>query len=87
MFFEHSMLGHLVQAVMALGAEVWILRRRAKITERLLAATHVMANEMIEAYVPTADEERAWGEERTQLIKPAFGQMAPALKGIDPQKK
>ena len=75
-FFENPMIDHLVHAVMALGAEVWTLRRRAKITERLLAAKHVVTSEMIETYVPTADEEKAWGEERNQLIKSAFGPMA-----------
>ena len=42
---------------------------------------------MIETYVPTADEEKAWGEERNQLIKSAFGPMATTgQKGPESQK-
>ena len=68
-FFGNPVLDNLFTAVTVLGAEVWALRRRAKITEKLLEQHQgAISVAMIQKYVPTPEEENAWAKERNELV-------------------
>jgi hypothetical protein len=76
-FFGDAALDNLFTAVTVLGAEVWALRRRAKITEKLLQEKKgAVTIEMIEKYVPTAEENAAWARERSELVSSVFAAFA-----------
>jgi hypothetical protein len=65
-----------VSALMALGAEVWAIRRRLKIIESLLVKHAAITAEMIETYVPTAAETARWQSERDAFVKLLFDPFA-----------
>lgn len=72
MFFGNPHIDHLFSAVAALGAEVWALRRRQRITEKLLEQHGSISAEMIQKYVPTAEDTAAWNVERQELVANIF---------------
>ncbi len=68
-----SMLGspvldNLVETLIALSAEVWADRRRARVVEKLLEEKGISAD-MIEAYRPSAEDEAAWDEDRDRFLR------------------
>jgi len=76
-FFGDPAIDNLFTAVTVLGAEVWALRRRAKITEKLLEEKQgAVTIEMIQKYVPTAEENAAWALERNELVASIFSSFA-----------
>jgi hypothetical protein len=76
-FFGDAAIDNLFTAVTVLGAEVWALRRRQKITEKLLEEKRgAITVEMIQKYVPTAEENAAWGLERNELVASIFSSFA-----------
>jgi len=68
-------LDNMMTALISLGAEVWTNRRRVKVLERVLEDKGVTA-QMIEAYMPTDDENMAWQKERDAFIKRTFGALS-----------
>jgi hypothetical protein len=72
-FLGNPVLDKMMDAILALGAEVWADKRRLKVIESLLAAKQPVTAETIEAYVPTAEQLKAWAEERDTMIQLAFG--------------
>jgi hypothetical protein len=94
-FFGNAVIDSLFTAVTVLGAEVWALRKRAKITEKLLEEKKgAITVEMIQRYVPTAEENVAWGLERNELVASIFSSFtrqgdipyASTLSTNDPDK-
>ena len=71
-FFGNPHIDHLFTAVAALGAEVWTLRRRQLITEKLLEKNGSITAAMIQAYVPTPEDTAAWNGQRQELIASVF---------------
>jgi hypothetical protein len=71
-FFEDRTVDKLMQVVISLGAEFWVMRRRMLVTEALLDKGTIVTTAQIEQYVPTADEQSAWEEERDIFIKRAY---------------
>ena len=61
-------LDNLVETVIALSAEVWADRRRARVVEKLLEEKGITA-EMIESYRPSAEDEAAWEADRDRFIR------------------
>ena len=57
----------LMHAVIALGSEVWTLRQRGQILERLLADKGV-SHEMVEGYIPTEEENSVWKADREAYV-------------------
>lgn len=72
MFFGNPHIDHLFSAVAALGAEVWALRRRQRITEKLLEKNGAVTTEMIQNYIPTPEDTAAWNNERQELVANIF---------------
>ena len=66
----------LVHVVIALGAEIWSGQQRMKIMEKLLATEGKVTPEMIEAYVPTPEEDAQWAVERKAMLDRVYSVMA-----------
>jgi hypothetical protein len=75
-FLGNPAVDDLMTTVIALGAEVWALRRRVWITELLLQEQKTVTPAMIEAYVLTPEQELAFKKERDMFVQTAFGHMA-----------
>src|SRR5688572_11886560 len=71
-FFGNAQVDNLFTAVAALGAEVWALRRRMKITESLMTKHGAVTTKMIEDYIPSDEEKLAWGNERNEFVATLF---------------
>lgn len=67
-FLGHPVLDNLVNVVLALSAEVWANRRRGRIVEALLKEQGITA-EMIENYMPSAEDEAEWDADRARFVK------------------
>lgn len=63
-----------------LGAELWAAKRHLKIVDSLMAKNIMPTSAKVEAYVPTAEEEKAWAAERDQLIKDKMGPLIEMAK-------
>ncbi len=77
-FLGNVLFDNLMTSMIALGSEVWANRRRMKIIEVLLEKKGSVTAEMIEAYMPTEEEEAAWQVERDQFIQATFGALTRA---------
>ena len=66
-FLGNPILDNMMTSLIALGAEVWSNRRRMKVLEALLAEKGV-TNEMVEKYMPSAEEEAEWQKDRDRFI-------------------
>ena len=74
-FLGNPMLDNLVSVVIAMSTEVWTLRRRMKVLEALLENKGV-SNDMIEKFVPTAEQDAAWQKDRDRFIDLTLGPLA-----------
>ncbi len=68
-FLGNAAIDNMFTAMMAMAAELWAVRRRQKIVEAVLAKRGLATTELIEAYVPTADETARWQAERDTFVK------------------
>lgn len=74
------MLGHpamdsMLQMIIALGAEVWTVVQRQKVVEALLAKHGTVTSDMVEQYMPSAEELGAWGAERKAMVDRVYSVM------------
>jgi hypothetical protein len=74
-FLGNPVLDNLVSVVVAMGTEVWATKRRMKVMESLLVKKGITP-EMMEKYVPTADEATAWEKDRDRFIEMTFSALA-----------
>jgi hypothetical protein len=63
-YFKDPMIDHLLEIVLQLGAEMWILRDRQMVTEHLLATEGKVTPEMIEMFKPSPEFREKMKEER-----------------------
>ncbi len=75
-FLGNPAVDDLATTVIALGAEIWALRRRVWITELLMQEKKPVTPAAIEAYVPTPEQEKLFNKERNMFVQTAFGHMA-----------
>ena len=80
----HPAVDELIQVVIALGAEVWSGQQRMKIMEKLLATEGKVTPEMIEAYVPTAEEDAQWAADRKAMLDRVYSVMARTTAAAAP---
>lgn len=73
-FLGNPMLDNMMASMIALGTEMWSMRRRMKVLEALLEGKGI-TNEMVEQYVPTADQEAAWQKDRDRFINLTYSPM------------
>jgi hypothetical protein len=70
--FPQQVVDNLMHVTIALGAELWTLRRRMMILERVLETTGVSSAD-VERYAPRPEDEAAWAQERNIFISRTFG--------------
>lgn len=75
-FMGHPAIDNLMHAMISVSAQLWTQNRRAKITEALLDRHGNVTTAMIEAYVPSPEEEAKWADERDRFIERTFGAFA-----------
>lgn len=68
-FLGNAATDNLFTAVMAMAAELWAVRRRQKIVEAVLEQKGLATQDLIEKYMPTADETARWEAERDMFVK------------------
>ena len=74
-FLGHPLLDHLLEAVIALGAELWVERDRRRVLEALLAEKGVVTSNEIETYQPDAGEQAARQVAKQQLVDRTLGKL------------
>ena len=74
-FLGNPALDNVTSCIIAMSAEMWATKRRMKVIESLLAKKGVTP-QMIESYVPTAEENAEWEKERDRFISLAMGPLA-----------
>lgn len=72
----NPILDSMMSAMISMSAEMWAQTKRARIVEALLEQHGRVTADMIEAYVPTPEQEAAWAAERDRFIKRTFGAFA-----------
>ena len=82
-FLADPVVDALVQVVVELGAQTWINRRRLRVMERVLAQHGLAGADAVETYVPTAEDEAAWRQERDRMMKSVYSALARAPAGGD----
>lgn len=63
-YFKDPMIDHLLEIVLQLGAELWIVRDRQMVTEHLLATEGKVTPEMIETFKASPEFRDKMKEER-----------------------
>ncbi len=66
-FLGNPILDNMMTSLIALGAEVWSNRRRMKVVQALLDENGV-TNEMVEKYMPIAEQEAEWQKDRDRFV-------------------
>lgn len=72
-FLPHPLLDHLLESVVALGAELWIERDRRMTLEKLLEEKGVLSREEIENYRADDEDKAARADARIALVSRTLG--------------
>ena len=75
-YFSDPMIDRLLEIVLLMGAEIWTLRHRQAVTERLLASGKTVTPDLIETFQPDEEMKEAIEQERQDLIKRMFASLA-----------
>ncbi len=75
-FFEQEGVDQLVSMVLELAAELWVVRERSFMMERVLAQHGLAVSEAIEAYTPTAEEQATLARMRATMTAQMFRTLA-----------
>ena len=73
--FPEQVVDNMMHVLIAMGAELWTVRRRMMTLEKVLETTGISAAD-IERYMPSKEDEAAWADERTRYIKRTFGALS-----------
>lgn len=68
-YFKDPMIDHLIEIVLQLGAELWVVKDRQMVIEHLLATEGKVTPEMIERFRPPAELAEKLREERRALSR------------------
>lgn len=72
-FFDNPAIDNLIAVTLELGAELWILRERNRVLEKLLSDREIVSSETIEGYTSTTAEAASVRAERDAFVKRVFG--------------
>ncbi len=75
-FFDNPAIDNLIAVVLELGAELWVQRERMRVVEALLAQKGMVTPELIEQYVPSAEEVARSKAERDAFVNRVYGAFA-----------
>jgi hypothetical protein len=70
-FFDNIVLDNMMTVMIAMGSEVWSMRRRMMVLEKLLESKGV-TGDMVEAFMPSEADAAAWKTERDAFVKRVF---------------
>jgi hypothetical protein len=73
--FDQQIVDNLMHVVIAMGAELWTMRRRMFVTEKVLEKVGVSTHD-IENYLPSDEEKAAWAAERDVFVARTFDALA-----------
>ena len=73
-FLGNPVLDNMMASMIALGTEVWSMRRRMKVLEAVLEEKGI-SKDMVEQYVPTAQQEATWQKDRDRFIDLTYSPM------------
>ena len=68
-FLGNSATDNLFTGMMAIAAELWAVRRRQKILEAVLEKRGLASEQLIETYIPSAEETARWQAERDTFVE------------------
>lgn len=85
-YFRDPMIDHLLEVVILMGGEIWTLRHRQAIVEKLLAAGETVSADMIETFVADQDFTDQLQAERHDLVRRLFGGL-PGTPAENPEGK
>ena len=83
-FFDNPAIDNLIAVTLELGAELWVLRERNRVLERLLCEQGVVSEKLIEAYEPGVEEAARLRAERDAFVNRIFGAFARATVKATP---
>ena len=75
-YFSDPIIDKLMDALLMMGGEIWTLRHRQAITEKLMASGEAVSPDMIETYKPDEAFREAMEAERQDLIRRMFSSLA-----------
>lgn len=71
-FLGNPHIDNLYAAMTALSSYVWALNRKVNVMETLLDKHGNVTKEMVETYLPTPEENKAWTAQRDQFVSIIF---------------
>jgi hypothetical protein len=74
-FLPHPVMDRMLDALVALSAELWAERERRTVLERVLARRGLLEEAEIEAYRGTQGEEELRERERNAYVRRVFGSL------------
>lgn len=74
-FLGNPLFDSIITTLMAMGNEVWTVRKRQYVLESLLAEKGVK-QEQIEQFTASAEQEKQWKKEREVLVERLWGHFA-----------
>lgn len=83
-YFKDPMIDHLLEIVMLLGGELWVLRDRQTVTEHLMATHGHVTPAMIEQFRPGPELQAELAEARRKFTERVFGCLYAKPAATDP---
>jgi len=80
----HPMIDALMKISIALGAEMWAGQKRVKIIESLMEKEGKVTPDMVEKYVPSAEEQEQWAAERKAMVERVYSVMSQTTAAAAP---
>lgn len=75
-FFDNPAIDNLIAVTLELGAELWVVRDRLRVMEKLLAERGVLTAAMVEQYQPGDDEIAEGRRQRDAFVNRVYGAFA-----------
>jgi hypothetical protein len=70
--FPQQVTDNLMHVIIGMGAELWTMKRRMMVLERVLEKVGVSSSD-VEQFTPSAEDQAAWKQERDIFIARTFG--------------
>ncbi len=75
-YTDSTHIDNIMDALVGLGAEVWALKRRNMVLEKLLDQKNAGLQAQVEAYVLTEEEKVSWAKERDDFVSRIYTVLA-----------
>ena len=89
-YTDSTHIDNLMDCIVGLGAEVWAIKRRNMVLEKIIEEKMPGVHAQVEAYVPSEDTKVAWAKERDDWIGRVFavlGRVPQNTGGANPTAK